>query len=207
MVKSKNEQSKTVQRIALDGVGMALYLALSFLTISIGNLKFTVVSLIVLLVACLFGPLDAVIVAIGGEFLNQVLRYGVTVTTPLWVLPPALRGLIVALAAWLVIRYLKKPIERVPALFFPVCVVAALLTTCLNTFVIFVDAVVFDYYTPAYVWAQFGVRILTGVITAVLMCLILTFVLPPLRREGIGRAVLKPDGTEEKPEKEEEQDW
>ena len=47
--------------------------------------------------ALLFGPVDAVIVAMVGEFFKQLLTYGVTYTTVLYLIPPALRGLVVGL--------------------------------------------------------------------------------------------------------------
>ena len=194
--KGKTGKPDPVRRVALDGVCMAMYMVLAFLSISIGNVKLVLTSVVVLLVGCLYGPLDAVIVAAGGEFLNQVIRYGVTATTPLWVLPPALRGLIVGVAALILFRLKGRFMEKTPVLFFTVGIAAAPIVTMVNTLIIYLDAKIFNYYTSAYVWGQFGWRMLTGVVTAALVCLLCLFILPPMRKEGIGRFV-KPREEEE----------
>ena len=58
-------------------------------------MKITVDSLPILVAALLLGPLDGLAVGLIGSFLNQMLTYGLTVTTVLWILPAGIRGLVV----------------------------------------------------------------------------------------------------------------
>ena len=82
--------TKSMCRIA---VLAALYVPLAvFVAIQIGNVRISFGSLPVVVSALLFGPVEAVLVAGIGEFFKQLLTYGVTATTVLYLIPPALRG-------------------------------------------------------------------------------------------------------------------
>lgn len=43
------------------------------------------------------GPLDGFLIGFFGSFLNQLLTFGLTPTTILWVIPAAVRGLLIGL--------------------------------------------------------------------------------------------------------------
>ena len=86
-----------VQRICTDGVLIALYFVLTTFSLRMGNLRITFASLIVIVATLLFSTLDACLIAMLGELLTQVLQYGMTVTTPMWLLPPAIRALVLGL--------------------------------------------------------------------------------------------------------------
>ena len=86
----------TTRRIATDAMLSAMFVCLSFISINIGNaMKISVDSLPILVAALLLGPLDGLAVGLVGSFLNQLLTYGLSVTTVLWILPAGLRGLVV----------------------------------------------------------------------------------------------------------------
>ena len=87
----------TVRRIVTDAILIALFFALSMLSVEIAGVKLTFVALTTILAALFFGPVDAFLVGFLGAFLEQMLKYGFTPTTMLWVLPEALRGLLVGL--------------------------------------------------------------------------------------------------------------
>ena len=59
------------------------------------GIKLTFASLPGILAAMLFGPIDGFIVGFLGAFLEQMLHFGFTPTTLLWILPPAIRGLLI----------------------------------------------------------------------------------------------------------------
>ena len=159
---------------------IALYVVLSVLTpIKLQNFKFTFEALPVLIGALLGGPLDGLAVGGIGSFIYQLLfsGYGLTVTTPLWVLPHAISGLIVGL-------YAKA--RRYDYSFVSVVIIAALsalLVTALNTLALYIDAKVFGYYSNALVFGSLPLKILTGIILAVLFSLILPQLLKTLKRQ------------------------
>lgn len=91
---------RNVKRMCYAALLAAMYLPLSlYAAVQVGNVRISFGSLPVVAAALLFGPVDAVIVAMVGEFFKQLLTYGVTYTTVLYLIPPALRGLVVGLGA------------------------------------------------------------------------------------------------------------
>lgn len=129
---------------------MALYVVLSKFTIPIDALgvRITFASLPLVVSALFFPPIDSVIVGGLGELLVQLTgQYGLSVTTPLWLLPPMIRCLTIAIPAYL---YRKKEdrLEKHIVLYFTVIMSAALLTTLANTGVWFLDAMIMEYPYP-----------------------------------------------------------
>lgn len=159
------------KRLVVNALCVAMYVVLSsYVSLSLGGIKITIDALPILLAAILFGPVDGLIVGLLGNLLGQLLGpYGLSITTPLWMLPAGLRGLLVGLWARRKSFSLKyKPLGLL-------LVVTALIVTAVNTGVMWVDCLVFQYsfatYSP-YIVA----RVIAGVGTAV----VFTFVLPPL---------------------------
>lgn len=166
-----------IQRLCRTAIMVALYVLLTMVSIRFGNLRVTFASLPLLVAALLYGPWEAAAVAIMGEFLLQMLSYGFTATTVLWLLPGAARGVLIGLAAARV-RKTGRPLERRGALCYAVCVGAAAVTTLLNTAVIYVDSRLMGYYSPAYVFGDALLRLATGMVTAVLLT---TLAIPLIR--------------------------
>lgn len=164
----------------------ALYVLLTMmLSLRAGNLRITFASLPVVVAALLLGPGEAVAVAGVGEFLNQLISpYGLTVTTPLWLVPPAARGLLIGLCALWCLRR-GRPLEERPAAYFAVLCAAALCTTLLNTAVILADSLIFHYYTPGLIAADLAVRLLTGLLTAAAVGIVALAPVRLLRRQGL----------------------
>ena len=158
-----------VKRMCYVALLAAMYLPLSlYAAVQVGNVRISFGSLPVVAAALLFGPVDAVIVAMVGEFFKQLLTYGVTYTTVLYLIPPALRGVVVGLGALLVLRRGQRLEER-RAVCYAVCIAAAVCTTVGNTLINWLDSVIFGYYTPALIFGDLVWRLIVGVINAVLM--------------------------------------
>lgn len=176
----------TVQSLCRVAVMTALYVPLARLAIEMGTLKISFGSLPVTVLALLAGPVEAVLAALLGEFLKQMLAYGFTATTLLWIIPPALRGLLIGLAA---ARLWKtgKPLEERPVACYAVGIAAAIVTTLANTLVIWLDSVLYGYYTPVYVFGNLLLRLGVGVATAVLVSIAAMSVVPVLRRQSLVR--------------------
>lgn len=178
----KNKRNMTL-RLCLVAIFAALYFVLtSWLTIRIGNLRISIASLPILILAIMYGPVESCTAAVLGEFIYQVLNYGITLTTPLWLLPPVIRALIVAFGYRMLKKKGAEPWKQSPVSFVLLLVIAAIATTLANTGITWLDSVIYHYYSFAYVFGDFVVRLLTGIGTAVVMSIILPPVVTALRR-------------------------
>ena len=137
---------RTISRICGDGMLLAMYIVLSTLTVRLTpNLQITFTGIAIIMTAVLYGFPDAILVALLGSFVGQLRSvYGLTITTPIWMIPPVLR----AVAFGLVYEIcLKKGIklEDKKLWFIVLAIGAGLLTTIANTGAIYLDAMIFEY--------------------------------------------------------------
>ena len=164
------------RRMVLDGMLIALYFVLGYyLVLNLGNMKITLEAFPILVAALLLGPIDGLLVGGLGALLIQLLSYGITPTTILWIAPHALSGLLVGLAAKS--RWYQKTRGQTIAL----CIASALLVTALNTLALVVDSKMYGYYSAA-ILAAIPMRILTGIITAVVFGAALPILLERLEK-------------------------
>ena len=164
------QKQVTIKRIAMNAIMIAIYVILTLLAIPVGGLKITFEHFPVVLCAVIFGPADAMLVGGLGELLNQMMTFGFTPTTMLWILPIIVRGFIVGFGG----KLLKKEIsisaiigERVPVIFMIACIFSGVIASLLNTFALYVDSRMFGYYSFAMVFGSLAVRILLGVLTSI----------------------------------------
>ena len=173
---SNNNRSRfTAKRLVLNAAMVALYFALSTLAISIGGFKLTFEHLPIIICAAFFGPLDALLVGALGEFINQMLTFGFTPTTILWMTPAMFRGLSMGLAAKFGPKLFGKKAlleTKVPVYFIVFCVVSGLLCSLLNTFTLYVDSKMFNYYSYAMVFGVLWLRLGSSAITSVMMSVV-----------------------------------
>lgn len=172
------------RRICYIALLAAMYYVLNLLEIRTpGNLHVTLDALPVMVSALLIGPLDACLVAFFGELLNQVAGpYGITVTLAVWLLPPVFYAWIIGLAAK---RQAEKPLESRPVACYAVCILAALVRTAANTIGIWIDSVVYGYYSFAIVFGAAAIRFVTGIVTAVLVATVAMPLVRLLRRQNV----------------------
>ena len=185
---NKKTSAFTTKRMALNAVMMALYIALSTLAIPLGGLKLTVEHLPVIITAVLFGPLDALLVGAMGELINQMLTFGFTPTTILWMTPAMFRGLSMGLCA----KYQGNRLglnalleKKLPIAFIVGCVISGLLCSLLNTFTLYVDSKMFGYYSYAMVFGVLWIRLATSAVSSVLMAVVSKPVAIALRKAKI----------------------
>jgi ECF transporter S component (folate family) len=161
---------RVVQRISMDAMLTAVYFVLSYFSISIGGgLEISLASFPIVLSALVFGPWDSSFIALLGEFLDQVLKYGITLTTVLWILPPMLRGLTIGFFASMLARKGRR-LEDNLLLYLAVSILGAILTSGGNTLVSYLDSLVYDYPLVS-VYVVAAMRFLLGLITAVIVAL------------------------------------
>ena len=162
-------KSFTTKRIVVDALLIALFYILSMLSVEIAGVKITFVSLPTVVCALLYGPVDACIVGFLGAFLEQMLKYGFTATTILWLLP--------AVMSIEAITSTKKPY-----VYYIVCIAAGLVTSCANTLVFYLDSVIYHYYSFAMVFGVFWVRLATGALASFLTATVALPVVMALRK-------------------------
>jgi len=162
-----------VKRLAYDAMLAAICTVLGYLSIDMGNMKFTFESFPILLGALLFGPVDGMLIAFVGTFLYQVLKWGLMSTTMLWVIPYVIIGLLVGL-------FYKKELKK-PA-FFALIIGSGVLLTALNTVGLYLDTKIWDYYSFAYVFAPVPIRLLVSVIKSVVFAIILPLIIEPVKK-------------------------
>lgn len=168
----------TTKQMALDAVLAAVCAVLGYYGPDFGNLKITFEGLPVLLAALLLSPLDGAVVGGIGTLLYQLLRYGVTATTPLWILPYVLCGLLVGLIA-------DRCAPEKTYLRLGLTVLAGEgLIFLLNTLVIYLDSKIYGYYSFAYVFGSFFLRAGICAAKTVLYAALLPTLLAALRRAG-----------------------
>ena len=185
-----NRSSFPIKRLATDAVLIAVYFALAVLSVVVAGVKITFNSLPVVIAAMVFGPIDGFLVPFLGEFLSQMIHYGFTPTTVLWMLAPALRGLIVGAAVLLLRRSMSVDTilgSKRPWVYFLVCIVAAVFTSLANTGAYYVDSKMLGYYTYELIFGVAGVRIVSNVVSSILTAILAIPILAALRRAKLIR--------------------
>lgn len=148
------------KQLAMDSVLAAMCAALGALAIDLNSIKITLESFPILLGAMLFGPVDGMAIGFVGTLLYQLLRYGVSATTLLWIAPYVLCGLLVG-------HYAKAHHYRLTmGQSVLIAIVGELLVTTLNTGVMYVDAKMYGYYFKGFISAMLAVRYIVCVLKA-----------------------------------------
>lgn len=147
------------KQLAINAMLAAMCAVLGYVSLDLGNFKFTFESFPILLGALLYGPIDGMLIAFIGTGIYQILKYGLMSTTILWIIPYVIYALIIGLLR-------KKN-------WWPLIIISGIILTILNTAVIYVDSIVWDYYTFTYVFGSFIFRLVTSVIKSVLFTLII----------------------------------
>jgi len=146
--------------------------------------KFSFASLPIVLAAMLFGPVEGAVVGLLGEFVSQVTGpYGLAPTTVIYVLPAAIRGIVVGCGA-LWCRNSGKRLESRPVLCYAVCIAGAVLTTAGNTAGMWLESLM--YHTSFLANLPFlPGRFATGVVTAIGITTVCIPLVHALRRSGV----------------------
>ena len=164
------------KRIVTTAMLIAMYVVLSLFSINLGNMKITLDSLPIIVGAALLGPLDGFLIGFFGSFLNQLLTFGLTPTTIIWVLPAAIRGLLIGLYAkhcHFDMSFLQTQI---------ITISTALIVTALNTGALYLDSKIYGYYSFAFIFGAVIPRIFTGILTAFVFGSILPYIVKPVKK-------------------------
>ena len=160
------------RKLALNAVLAAMCAALGALALDLNSIKITFESFPILLGALLFGPLDGL--AVG--FVGTLLRYGVSATTLLWILPYALAGLVTGFYAK------RRGFSLTTGQTVGIVVAAEMLVTALNTLVMYIDAKLYGYWFPGFISAMLLPRGAVCIVKAVVFGLVLPKLCARVRR-------------------------
>ena len=148
---------KNVKQLSTNAMLAAMCAVLGVVSLDLGNIKITLESIPVILGALLFGPADGAIIGFVGTFVYQVLRYGFSATTLLWMLPHVVCGFIVGLYAK------KKGFNLSVVQTIVITVIAGLILTTLNTGVMYIDSKIYGYYSAVYIFGSMLIRYISGI--------------------------------------------
>ena len=176
------KRSNQVRLMCLSAIMAALYVGLDFLAVSIsapfgGNLKISLSGLPVIISAVFAGPIWGALTGLVGAFTGQMITYGFTATTVLWVLPAIVRGISVGL----MFRAFKKSYK--PLTLIIITCVSSLLVTLFNTGAMLVEQKIYGYYSSyVAIFAGVPARVFTGIITAVIFSLMLPTIIDSVKK-------------------------
>ena len=142
------------KRIAYVGILAAMCAVLGYLAIDIQIIKFTLESFPVIFAAYVFGPGNGMLVGLIGTTIYQLLKYGVSATTLLWILPYVICGLLVGL-------YCKaKDFKCTKGQSVFLAIAGELIIMILNTPVMYLDSKMYGYYFEGYISVNLPYRFL-----------------------------------------------
>ena len=166
----------TVARIVLIAMFAAMYVVLGLVSIKLPNMKITVDGLPIIVGALLLGPLDGLLIGALGSLIDQMLGYGLSVTTLLCMIPVMSRGLLVGWYA----KSKHYDLNYVNTTF--IILITSLVVTTLNTGAMWLDSVIFDYYSKAYVFGNIIWRYAASILTGIAYSVVLPPVIKLLQR-------------------------
>lgn len=152
---------RNTTQLTVNAILAALCALLGYISLDFGNLKITFESVPVLMAGLMYGPVSGALVGGVGTLIYQILRYGITATTALWILPYVAAGLAVG---WYAKKYNFSNTNR--QLLFIISV-AELMIFAINTFSIYVDSIIYGYYSFVYVFGAIGTRFILAVLKSV----------------------------------------
>ena len=175
------------QQLATDALLAAMCVVLGFMSIRIGNImKISLEDFPVILAALMYGPADGMIVAAVGIFLYQLLSYGITATTALWIQPFVIVGGLAGLYAK------KSNFNNDPKQILAIFIICEILICILNTGAIYADAKIFGYYYPTIITGMIAIRMVTAIGKGIVLGLVSPPLLKTLSRvTGNGRKAVK----------------
>lgn len=176
------QKKNSLKMLCLAGVMAALYVGLDFLAVSVsapfgGNLKISLSGLPVIVVAIFGGPLWGAACGFVGAFIGQLLSYGITATTLLWILPAVARGLLMGFLFRLFKRSLKPGILTLETS------ISSLLVTVLNTVAMLIEQKLYGYYSSYLaIFLAVPTRVVAGIVTAIVFSLMLPTIISSLSK-------------------------
>ena len=174
-MQTKSKLWISVRMMAVDAVLIAMYVVLNSFSLRAANIKFTLDAFPIIVGAVMFGPLHGGLIGFLGSSVYQLFfsGYGITPTTPLWILPAIVRGLIIGFYSR------SRGYEPKGRGLIFITVLSGLTVTALNTVALYTDSIIYNYYSFELV---FGLLIPKFIISAFL-AVVFALAVPSLVRK------------------------
>ncbi len=168
-------------RICMCAIMSALFVILDLVSIKADPLKITMSGLPIIVIAVMFGPIDGMIVGFIGAFLVQMITYGFTPTTILWIIPAVFRGFYVGILCK------KISINDDFGKFIFIILSSSIIVTLMNTGTMWLDSIIYGYYSYAYIFGSLIYRIVSGVLTGIVYYILTPLIIIPLKKIYLGK--------------------
>jgi len=172
--KRKRKINYTTRNMCLIALLSALSIVLDIISIRNDFTKITLYALPLILASLLFHPFIGVCAGLVTGFISQVICYGITPTTILWMIPYILWGAIPGILAN------KLNVVNKEHLYFPI-LVSAFLITCINSIILYLDGAIMGY-TVSYTLTLIIVRFLLSFISSIAYYFIIFIVFDRLKK-------------------------
>lgn len=144
----------TTRQLTVCALLAAMVAVLAAVSVTTNSIRVTFDSFPVYIAGFLFGPEIGLVVGTLGTFIYQILMFGVSATTALWIIPYSVLGLVCGL-------YARKHSFDLTARQYLIATMACeLMVTILNTVTIYIDSHIYGYYTPALIIGALGLRLI-----------------------------------------------
>lgn len=168
------------KRLAMNAVGIALLVTLSYFALDVAQMKLSFASFPIIVCALLFGWVDGMLVGGLGEFIIQIIKYGLMPTTILWIIPGMVRGVIIGLYAQR--HKFKLSVKQTAG----IVLFSSLVVTALNTVILYFDGIIFGYDAKLTL-LTIALRFVSSVIMAVIYTAISPQVVRLIQKSGVTR--------------------
>ncbi len=171
------------RKIAVAGMLSAMCAVLGYISIDFANLRFTFVSFPIYIGAFLLGGPSGFLIGFTGNFIYQLLKFGITATTALWIIPYAVAGFIAGCYA----KSRNFSMSTKQIIF--ILIVCEVMISVLNTVSFFLDAHIYGYYNPVTMFGAIPMRFVNTFVRAILYSAVMPSVLHAVKRvtQGIVR--------------------
>ena len=173
------DMNTKIKKIAYISLLIAIFVVIGkFLTIDLGTIKLTAKSLPIYVGAIALGPFEGAITGLIGELLLQITgQYGFTATTLFWVMPYTIVGAICGVV------FENKIIKLNGGIKYWVFIISLqILLTFLNTLVIFIDSMIFGYYSFVYVFGSLIIRLMSSILVGIIYAIVLPFIVDAIKK-------------------------
>lgn len=180
-----HKKTNNIKMLCFSGVMAAMFVGLDFLAVAIsapfgGTLKISFSALPIIIVAIFGGPFWGATTGFVGSFIAQLLTYGLTATTALWMIPDIVRGLIMG---WL-FRAFKCSTKK--GILILETSIASIVATILNTGAMLVEQKLYGYYQSYLaIYVAVPTRTIVGIVTAIIIAVVLPTIVNALRKQNL----------------------
>lgn len=160
------------KNLILISIYVATFFVLSLFSIDFIGLKLTIQNLPLFLGAISLGPIAGGFIGFLGMLLNQMVTYGFSVTTFIWVLPHTIIGILMGFAFRSKVLKFYQPLRLCVAI-----VLFQILLTTLNTVAFCIDSLIYGYYTFLTIFGSYVLRLMVGVLTSIIYMITVPFLI------------------------------